>query len=109
MSIEQSVELVNAGLLELLNEMVRLDPEATAALIEARVPCNQAVVDHPTIVVWSETFDSQSMVGFLGVLNGWVSRNNKMITADYDDYGVLLGFTLRDKSELDAASASVEE
>lgn len=60
----------------LLNEAVKLDPQAMYALVEARVPCNEALADHPTIQV--SAYDEQTgkptpgqfRVGILGLLNG---------------------------------------
>ena len=57
--------------LGVLNEMVALDPEATTALCENRVPCNAALADHESIQVSAPSRDSKEYaVGLLGVLNG---------------------------------------
>lgn len=58
--------------LAVLNEAVKLDPEAMTKFCLNRVPCNQALAGHPTIQVVSETKDDniENKVGFLGVLNG---------------------------------------
>ncbi len=56
-----------------LNELVAIDPEALALLIETRVPCNQALADHPSVQVQSRGGGEPGWrfcVGFLGVLNG---------------------------------------
>jgi hypothetical protein len=53
---------------DLLNEIGRIDPEALALLIETRVPCSAKLAVHPTIQVIN-TREGYS-VGLLGVLNG---------------------------------------
>jgi len=70
-----------------LNEAVRADPEAVLALVEYRVPCNDALADHPSIQVRNinPPPDTSKMdatnpallaqvktceVGLLGILNG---------------------------------------
>jgi hypothetical protein len=52
-----------------LNQMVLIDPDATRALVETRVPCNQAMADHPTLQVQVAP-DESFLVGVLGLLNG---------------------------------------
>jgi len=54
----------------LLNSMVKADPEATEALVEQRVPCNETLADHPTIQVVGGEGPNQPKVGLLGVING---------------------------------------
>lgn len=50
---------------ELLNEALRLDPDAIDALFRHRVPCNESLAAHPSIQVTTEP-----TVGLLGLLNG---------------------------------------
>ena len=52
-----------------LNELLRLDRDAVGKLLAARVPCNQAFADHPTVQV-AKRGDGTYDVGILGVLNG---------------------------------------
>lgn len=62
-------EFVSAGhAVRFLNELARLDPVAMLALVGQRVPCNQAIVDHPTVQVTDHAGHPE--VGLLGVLNG---------------------------------------
>ena len=59
-----------------LNELASLDPGAALALVNARVPCNEAVGDHPTLqvsMIGSEEPGGLT-VGLLGVLNGFYRR-----------------------------------
>lgn len=58
--------------LEVLNRAVEADPEAIAALIGTRVPCNPALAGDPTIQVDHRGDDPQRgfSVGALGLLNG---------------------------------------
>ncbi len=82
----------------LLNEAMGLDPVAIEALIEQRVPCNQALGDHPTIQCLSEQPD-ECLLGMLGILNGICGVDEKgwgPIAAVYDDDTKrLLRFDLR--------------
>lgn len=54
-----------------LNDAIKADQKAVTALFEQRVPCNQALVDHPTIVCQeSEENPITNEVGVLGIING---------------------------------------
>lgn len=52
----------------LLNDALKVDPQAVTALINTRVQCNNELADHPTIQVG--LFDGEYRVGLLGILNG---------------------------------------
>lgn len=56
--------------INLLNEMITLDPIATTNLIHQRTPCNASLADHPTIQVDVNRNKQVIAVGLLGVLNG---------------------------------------
>ena len=58
--------------IRILNEAYAADPAAIHALICNRVPCSQALADHPTIQVEANTVASKESysVGLLGVING---------------------------------------
>jgi len=67
--IKESVKLDEA--IDLLNEMLKIDPKATIELIKTKVACNKDLADHPSIQVSSNTEnDSDFKVGLLGFLNG---------------------------------------
>jgi hypothetical protein len=53
----------------ILNEALATDVQAISALVAARVPCNEALADHPTIQVG--THDGVTKVGILGIINGF--------------------------------------
>jgi|ERR1035437_5064595 hypothetical protein len=56
-------------LVDFLNELVVLDREAMRDIIYARVECNEALANHPTVQV--ATYDRfPYALGLLGVLNG---------------------------------------
>jgi hypothetical protein len=71
-----AVGLVSSDLfgvfVRILNEAYEADPAALHTLICYRVPCNQALADHPTVQVASEPFAKTEYfsVGLLGVING---------------------------------------
>jgi uncharacterized protein with von Willebrand factor type A (vWA) domain len=55
--------------IEVLNEALRLDPQAMNELIAARIPCNEKLADHPTIQVGMRN-GGVTTIGPLGLLNG---------------------------------------
>lgn len=67
-------------IIERLNSMVAVDPDAMLRLIKQRVPCNEALADHPTCQV---DFDEDRgpagvyVVGLLGVLNGILGKDSE--------------------------------
>lgn len=77
----------------LLNDLLERDPEALHTLMETRVPCNDALADHPTVQVGTRE-DGTAEVGILGILNGMFgvdSRGRGAIASLYND-GKLIGF-----------------
>jgi hypothetical protein len=84
-----------------LNTYVNLDRLAIQALIEHRVPCNDALSMDKTVQVQSDPDTPWSdVVGMLGILNGLVGvietegpkKGWGLVTAVYDDNGNLLRF-----------------
>jgi hypothetical protein len=53
-----------------LNLALSLDPKAIQGLVEHRVPCNSAILNHPTITTYAEEKDGTPKFGFLGLING---------------------------------------
>ena len=53
---------------DFLNVLLEVDRNAIACLIANRVPCNQALADHPTVQVGPQ--HGGYYVGMLGILNG---------------------------------------
>lgn len=89
-------EVTPADAVAYLNELVRLDRPAMHALVESRVPCQEALADHPTVQVVSDGEDA--VVGFLGVLNGLFGTDAEgwgAIAAVFDEQGDLLRFKER--------------
>lgn len=87
--------------IDLLNEMHRIDPVTTAALLAYRIPCNDAVAQHPTIQVGGSA--DRPVVGFLGVLNGILeSGGEARVCSCHDDAtDDLTGFGIYQPSEGD--------
>lgn len=59
----------------ILNESFADDPNAIHSLSVNRVPCNQALADHPSVVVDApptigDSSDPLYQVGMIGILNG---------------------------------------
>jgi hypothetical protein len=72
----------------ILNEALQADPEAIKALLNIRVPCNQALAEHPTIQV--RGYDARGKlcppsIGVLGLINGISDDPNYVIAMEIDD------------------------
>lgn len=82
----------------LLNEMLAADPAATHALIANRVPCNEALRDHPTIQVEvrNDNKDFLPTVGLLGVLNGVAGLERRVVAVFDTDTACLVRFDAQD-------------
>lgn len=92
---------VNA-MIHFLNTALYLDPQAINALFSYRVPCNEAIADHPTIQVLQETPESVPIVGLMGLLNGAFGVDEEdwgFIAMDIDDEGVITSFYRTSSSE----------
>lgn len=86
-------EVTVSGALAMLNEMLRLDSEATEVLVRSRVPCNAELAGHPSIQV--DVVSNEARVGLLGVINGLFgadARGMGPIAAVYDSDGRLRCF-----------------
>ncbi len=59
------------SVIELLNELSTKDPEALLKLMENRVPCNDEIVNHPTIQTakTKTEYGVLHTVGMVGLLN----------------------------------------
>lgn len=64
------------AIVDLFNDFYKTDPEAASALFSIRVPCNDAVADHPDIVVAGNP--GSWKVGVLGLLNGLFGEKNRI-------------------------------
>jgi len=69
-------------LCEYLNQLLLIDRDALALLVESRVPCNSDLAHQPNIPIHMGA-DSLPQVGLLGILNGML--DNGRICAVYDD------------------------
>ncbi len=73
-------------IVDYLNELLELDRPAIAALIANRVPCNEALSNHPTCQAGRQ--HGGYNVGLLGLLNGLCGVDDKSwgaIAAVYDN------------------------
>jgi hypothetical protein len=55
--------------IQLLNELLKLDPIAINSLVDQRIFCNNSIANHPTVQV-SSVDQNTTKLGILGVLNG---------------------------------------
>jgi hypothetical protein len=68
----------------ILNEAIAADKTIGKSLFDYRVPCNQALADHTTIVV-QELEGEAYEVGVIGILNGIFGTPLKRIAARFDN------------------------
>jgi len=103
-------------LIERLNEITAYDPEAMRRLLEARVECNDALADHPSVQVRARPGEP-CRVGLLGVLQGIVGGRVEephtmagagLIAAVLADDGSLLGFRRTELEDNLAYGGAVE-
>ena len=85
----------------LLNEAFELDPAAISALYRYRVPCNEALADHPTIqVAKTATGYDVALIGLLNGLGGVDAEGWGAVAASVDTDVTphkLLGFVVLDR------------
>ena len=62
-------ENLKGVIFRVLESAFRADPDAIEALICRRLPCNEALADHQSVMVGTRP-DGSFEVGLLGVLNG---------------------------------------
>lgn len=91
MEEELSYKIVNY-----LNELLKLDYQAVFALIKCRVPCNEALINHPTVQVVEDS-DGNSVFGLLGILNGLCEQTT--IATVFNDTNKLLYFCVLTESD----------
>lgn len=97
-------QAVMDSVINTLNEAFTADPLAMHSLTCNRVPCNEALADHPTVQVLSPpsmqgVSSTAAVVGMLGVINGIVeplTGNRVAMKWDEDKHGAaqLQGFCL---------------
>lgn len=80
-------EQIQAVFIKVLNDAFKLDPKAMQALVELRIPCNQALCDHPTIQVTND-----GKVGLVGIINGILEELTKLRLGFEHVDGKLTGF-----------------
>ena len=85
-SAEQKSALAQAAA-DYLNSAVQADRVAIHALRVNRVPCNEAMLDHPHVVVDYNTLSSSRAVGALGLINGLLtSLGLPRMAADFEEF-----------------------
>lgn len=65
----------------LLNELLKIDPEAIGLLVNYRVPINEALLNDTTLKV---TVTIENQLGILGILNGLGDSQDRRIAAVLD-------------------------
>lgn len=85
----KNVTLANFVVQE-LNKLLNLDSAAINRLFAFHVPCKNAIIKHPTVMV-----DDKDKLGILGILNGFVGKDSAskgLIAAIQDSSGKITGF-----------------
>lgn len=84
-----------------LNEIALIDNTAISCLADDRVPCNEALAQHPTVQVKRDGVYRK--VGFLGIINGLLGtydegehKGSGPITAEMDELGKIVYFRRTD-------------
>lgn len=94
-----------AAVAALFRSMLEADPAATRALFSFRVGCNQALADHPTVIVRGEGEPwlpaegpprGRWDVGFLGVVNALFGPTHRVATICDDVTGEVQDFRVVD-------------
>jgi len=62
-------------LVETLNGILLVDRKAVSELLKVRIPCNEDLLEHPTVQVRKYPGE-QATVGVLGLLNGIIATDN---------------------------------
>ena len=98
--------ITKQDVVDLLNEFLKLDPQAAEELMFYRAVCNKAVEEHPTIqvrvtdesdVYFAVGADHIARIGFIGLLNGMFGvdgDDNGAIGMIIDEGEILTGFGL---------------
>lgn len=76
--------------IRVLNEALECDGESVRLLIENRVPCNEKMVEHPSIQCGKADNEKGGEVGMLGIINGIFGTQSNgwgYICAHYDSPG----------------------
>ena len=87
-------ERMSNKIVEMMNDIVRHEPETLDKLIQTRVPCGKYLDEHPCVQTMSSLEDpEQGMVGLLGMINGiLVALECPKIQATWDNDDKLIGF-----------------
>lgn len=78
--------------MRVLNELLKLDPTATAELFGLSVQVNRPVCDHPTIQVRGERDADSGMLSFLGLINGMLNPSDRVIVMKMTDDRTIIEF-----------------
>lgn len=91
-------EVVTQQIIDLLNEVNKLDSKALKELIELRVECNDALANHPSIQCrfGSNEKNYVRLLGFLNGLSGTDDRGFGGVTMVLGDHGDILEFKRTD-------------
>lgn len=95
---------------DMLNEILAIDPVALSELGRLSVPCNKKLAEHPTVQVRATAGKHDYRVGLLGILNGVLSKSSPGIIqaiVDDEDDNKLLRFQVNTNAE--AATAKYQQ
>ena len=85
---------ISQTVVETLNSLAELDPEAFAELVTIRITVNDATVAHPHIIC--STTRGKNTMSILGLLNGILTASGQMKVAAVVDNDMIKSFVLLD-------------
>ena len=93
-------EISAESICEFLNNLLEIDRGPIEQLVETRVPCNEALANHPNVPVLLLD-DGQTKIGLLGILNGIIAgaSDGRILIGVYDE-NKLVKFELTTLEEL---------
>lgn len=98
-------------IVDMLNEILAIDPVALSELGRLSVPCNKKLAEHPTVQVRATAGKHDYRVGLLGILNGVLSKSSPGIieaVVDDEDDNKLLRFQVNTNAEAATAEPTYD-
>lgn len=90
-----NIDPIEQRIVDLLNELLELDPDAANNLVNHAVFCNNRIADHPYIVV-GDTPDGKTTVRLVGLLNGLLRGKRRLYYASGGEDDRVLKFFVDD-------------
>jgi hypothetical protein len=83
--MQSQIELADK-IIDYLNELLELDPDAINAFCFRYIPCNTNLTNHPSVQVYSQGgIDGVALIGILNGLCGADSRGQGLIAYEFEE------------------------